>query len=63
MELDLQKLLLNIRRADTDGLLDQITAFRAGMEPDAIDVIEQELHRRRVTDANERASACAIRHS
>ena len=50
MELDLQKLLLNIRRADTEGLLDQFTAFRAGMEPDAIDVIEQEIHRRRVTE-------------
>ncbi len=48
MDLDLQKVLENIRQADTDDLIDRITAYRAGMEIDAIDMIEQELHRRRV---------------
>jgi hypothetical protein len=51
MEWDEDKLLLNIRDADTDDLLDRVTAFRAGMEPEAIDLIERELHRRGVTAA------------
>jgi hypothetical protein len=51
LEYDEQKTLLNIRQADTDDLLDRITAYRAGMEPSAIGMIEQELHRRGVTDA------------
>jgi hypothetical protein len=51
MEWDEEKLLLNIRQADTDDLLDRITAYRAGMEPEAIDLIERELHRRGVTAA------------
>ena len=48
MEWDLQKLLVNIRKADTDELLDRITAYRPGLERDAIDMVEQELHRRGV---------------
>src|SRR6266511_1668358 len=48
MQWDPQKLLANIRAADTDDLLDRITAYRAGMEPEAIDMIEAELHRRGV---------------
>src|SRR5260370_37044973 len=48
MESDLQKLLVNIRKADTDELLDRITAYRLGLEADAIDMVEQELHRRGV---------------
>ncbi len=51
MEWDLQKLLVNIRKADTDELLDRITAYRLGLEPDAIDMVEQELHRRGVAAA------------
>jgi hypothetical protein len=55
-----QKLKVNISRADNDDLLDRITAFRAGMESDAIELIEQELHRRGVTAAQiaERREAC-----
>ena len=45
---DHAKLLENIRRADTDDLLDRVTAYRASMEPDAIDMIEDELRRRGV---------------
>jgi hypothetical protein len=48
---DEQKVLLNIRQADDDDLLDRITAFRSGMEPDAIAMVEQELHRRGVSAA------------
>jgi hypothetical protein len=60
MEWDDEKLLLNIREADTDDLLARITAYRAGMEPAAIDLIEQELHRRGVTAAQilDQAEAC-----
>lgn len=46
MELDHEKLLENIRKAHTDDLLDRVTAFRVGMEADAVDLIERELHRR-----------------
>jgi hypothetical protein len=49
MERNEDKLLFNIRQADTDDLLDRITAYRSSMEPEAIDLIEQELHRRGVT--------------
>jgi hypothetical protein len=49
MEWNEERLLLNIRQADTDDLLDRITAYRAGMEPDAVNLIEQELHKRGVT--------------
>ena len=49
MEWNEAKLQENIRRADTDDLLDRITAYRAGLEPEAIDMIEQELRRRGVS--------------
>ena len=51
MEWDDQKVLLNIRKADTDDLLDRITAYRQGMEPAAVAMIEGELHQRGVTAA------------
>ena len=51
MEWNEEKLLLNIRGASTEDLLDRITAYRAGMEPVAIDLIEQELHRRGILAA------------
>jgi hypothetical protein len=36
----------NARAAPTDDLLDRVTAYRAGMEPEALRVIEEELARR-----------------
>ena len=36
----------NVCQSTTEDLLDRITAFRAGMEPDAIPIIEAELERR-----------------
>lgn len=55
-----QKVIVNIRQADSDDLLDRITAFRNGMEPEAIDLIERELQRRGVTPAQiaERSEQC-----
>jgi hypothetical protein len=39
----------NIHEAETVDLLDRITAFRQGMEPDAVVLIEEELIERGVT--------------
>ncbi len=36
----------NAREATTEDLLDRMTAYRAGMEPEAIPLIEAELERR-----------------
>ena len=57
---DEQRVLANIRAADTDDLLDRVTAYRVGMEPEAIAMIENELHRRGVTKAAiaEREETC-----
>ena len=38
-----QAIWANVRRADTLDLLNRVTAFRAGMEPEAITIIEAEL--------------------
>jgi hypothetical protein len=46
---DEQKCLAELRHADTADLLDRVTAYRAGLEPRAIALIEQELHDRGVT--------------
>jgi hypothetical protein len=51
MEWNPQQVLANIRRADTGDLLDRVTAYRQGMDPDAIALIEDELYRRGVTAA------------
>ena len=52
MDWNPQKLVDNIGKADTDDLIDRITAYRAGMEPKAIELIEDELQRRGVTEAS-----------
>ena len=49
MDLDLRAIAENIRRADTEDLLDRVTIYRDEMEPAAVDLIEGELARRRVT--------------
>ena len=49
MEFDASKVLANARAADTEDLLDRVTAYRAGLEPEAIEIIEMELHRRGVS--------------
>ena len=51
MKWDVQKILLNIRNADTDDLLDRVTAYRAGMEANAVEMIEAELLQRGVDAA------------
>lgn len=60
MEFDATKVLLNIRAEDTSDLLDRVTAYRAGMEPEAIEAIEDELRRRgvRASDIAAHAEKC-----
>jgi hypothetical protein len=51
MEWNPEKVLANIHQAETSDLLDRITAYRHGMEPEAVTLIEDELRRRGVADA------------
>src|SRR5262245_10163628 len=48
MRFDPQRVLLNARQAGTEDLLDRVTAYREGMEPEALEIIEAELRRRGV---------------
>ena len=45
-EFDAERISANVSAAETDDLLDRVTAFRKGMEPEAVDIIENELGRR-----------------
>ncbi len=47
---DLRRVAENIRRAETESLLDRVTVYRGGMDPAAVDLIHNELSRRGVTD-------------
>jgi hypothetical protein len=51
LEFDPERVRANAREADTEDLLDRVTAYRPGMEAEAIAVIEAELSRRGVTAA------------
>ncbi len=46
MELDIQAVRENVRKAATEDLLDRATVYRAGMEPAALAVILAELEAR-----------------
>ncbi len=48
---DEEKIRANIEAAQTDDLLDRITAYRLGMELHAIEMIERELRTRGVGEA------------
>jgi len=49
LEIDPERLGANVAAADTEDLLDRVTAYRAGMEAAALEIIETELRRRGVT--------------
>jgi hypothetical protein len=49
MELDLERVRKNVRKATTEDLLDRATVYRSDMEPAALQIIEQELAERGVT--------------
>lgn len=46
MHINLERVRANVRQADTEDLLDRATVYRQGMEEEALDLIEQELHAR-----------------
>ena len=48
MDFDMQEVARYVRGADTEELLDRVTVYREGMEPEAIDLMEGELGRRGV---------------
>ncbi|MCI0460554.1 MAG: hypothetical protein L0Z62_26670 [Gemmataceae bacterium] len=45
---DVKQVQENARKATTEDLLDRVTAYREGMEPEALDIIEAELRERGV---------------
>jgi hypothetical protein len=57
MQFDLERIRKNVREAETEELLDRITAYRAGMEPAAVEIIEAELDLRGVGEAQIREHA------
>src|SRR5262245_47155008 len=48
MHWDVERVRANVRQSTTEDLLDRVTVYRAGMEPEALALIEEELHRRGV---------------
>jgi hypothetical protein len=48
LKLDIDRVRANVQAASTDDLKDRATFYRAGMEPEALDIIEAELRRRGV---------------
>ncbi len=50
MPLDLQEVRDRAKKASNEDLLDRVTVYRTGMDPDAVEVLLQELHSRGVTD-------------
>jgi hypothetical protein len=49
MELDLERVQRNVRKATTEDLLDRATVYRSEMEPAALPIIEKELADRGIT--------------
>jgi hypothetical protein len=52
MELNLERVRKNVRNATTEDLLDRATVYRAGMEPEALEIIDEELAQRGVSAAD-----------
>jgi hypothetical protein len=48
LEFDANRVRLNARQATTEDLLDRLTVYRTGMEPEALPIIEAELRERGV---------------
>lgn len=51
MTIDHERVRDNVRKADTEDLLDRLTVYRAGMEPEALEIVEEELRSRGVDAA------------
>jgi hypothetical protein len=52
LDLDLERVRDNVRRATTEDLLDRATVYREGMEPEALAVIDAELRQRGLTECD-----------
>lgn len=52
LEFDPKVVRRNVHKATAEDLLDRITAYRAGLEPEAIQIIEAELERRGIRPAD-----------
>ncbi len=57
---DRERLAVNVRSASTQDLLDRATLYRDGMEPEALELIEEELRRRGLTAAQQVDHALAV---
>jgi hypothetical protein len=51
MQVNAERIRANIRAADTEDLLDRATVYREGMEAEALELIERELHQRGIDSA------------
>jgi hypothetical protein len=51
LKIDPERLLANIGRAETADLIDRVTAYRLGMEPQAVALMENELEKRGIAQA------------
>jgi hypothetical protein len=49
MHFDPERVRRNVREATTEDLLDRATVYRAGMEPEALEIIDAELRKRGLT--------------
>ena len=49
LEFDPERVRTNARNATTEDLLDRVTVYRAGMEAEALEIIEAELRERGVS--------------
>jgi hypothetical protein len=52
MNVLLERIRANVRSATTEDLLDRVTVYRAGMEPEALEIIEEELRQRNITEVD-----------
>jgi hypothetical protein len=57
MDFDIHAVARYVRSADTEELLDRVTVYRTGMEPEALDLMEGELSRRGVKYSDIQAHA------
>lgn len=48
LDFDGERVRANAQKAETEDLLDRVTVYRDGVEPEAVEIIEDELHRRGV---------------
>ena len=63
MAINLERVRRNIHDAETSDLLDRITAYRQGMDPEAVSLIEEELRQRGVTAEDLLAHADHLKRS